>query len=137
MPAVSRWLLRAGMLWLLAGLAGGVLVAAGGPLGLPAAVAAAGPTAFHLLTVGWLTQLIFGVAHWMFPRASADRPRGREGLLWAALALLNAGLVLRVLAEPVAGLGGGGVPALALSGALQLAAAACFVANTWPRARGR
>lgn len=137
MPAVSRWLLRAGMAWLLAGLAGGVAVAGQGLLGLPRAVGAAGPAVFHLLTVGWLTQLIFGVAHWMFPRASAERPRGREGLVWAALLLLNAGLLLRLGAEPLAALGHPSVPALAASGLLQLAAAACFTANTWPRVRGR
>lgn len=134
---MTRWLLRAGLLWLLAGLAGAVLVAAREPLGLPAVLAAAGPTAFHLLTVGWLTQLIFGVAHWMFPRASAERPRGREGLMWAALLLLNAGLLLRLVAEPPAGIGHASLPALAASGLLQFAAAACFVANTWPRVRAR
>ena len=137
MPAVTRWLLRAGMTWLLAGLAGGVLVAGHGALDLPPAFGAAGPAVFHLLTVGWLTQLIFGVAHWMFPRASAERPRGREGLVWAALLLLNAGLLVRLVSEPLAALGHASAPALAASGLLQFAAAACFTANTWPRVRGR
>ncbi|HSE28110.1 MAG TPA: hypothetical protein VLA95_07750 [Gemmatimonadales bacterium] len=134
---MTRWLLRAGMAWLLAGLAGGVLVAGHDALGLPTAVGAAGPAVFHLLTVGWLTQLIFGVAHWMFPRAGADRPRGREALMWAALLLVNAGLLLRLAAEPLAALGHATGPALAASGLLQFAAAACFTANTWPRVRGR
>ena len=136
MPPVTRWLLRAGMFWLLAGLAGGVLVAAR-PSFLPAAVGTAGPAVFHLLTVGWLTQLIFGVAHWMFPRAPAGPPRGREGLLWLAFAFLNGGLLLRLAAEPLAGLGHAAPVALPASGLLQFGAAVCFVAHIWPRVRGR
>ena len=59
------------------------------------------PVYFHLLMVGWVTQLIFGVAFWMFPRYSKEKPRGREGLAWAMYASLNAGLLLRGLAEPM------------------------------------
>ena len=34
--------------------------------------------AIHLLTVGWLLQLISGVAYWMFPRHPSAPPRGDE-----------------------------------------------------------
>jgi hypothetical protein len=38
-------------------------------LALPDAVSIAGmfPVYLHLLNFGWLTQLLFGVALWMFP----------------------------------------------------------------------
>jgi hypothetical protein len=36
------------------------------------------PTALHLIVVGWLTQLIFGVALWMFPPWSKAQPRGPD-----------------------------------------------------------
>ena len=94
-------------------------------------------TYVHLLVVGWLTQLIFGVAYWMFPRYSAERPRGSERLGWATFALLNLGLLLRVIAEPWHALAGRGVALLVSSALLQLLAGWTFVVNTWPRIRER
>jgi heme/copper-type cytochrome/quinol oxidase subunit 1 len=90
----------------------------------------------HLLVVGWLTQLIFGVAYWMFPRYSAERPRGSERLGWATFALLNLGLLLRGISEPWPSFRGRDL--LLISSALfQLFAAWAFVINTWPRVRER
>ena len=94
-------------------------------------------TYIHLLVVGWLTQLIFGVAYWMFPRYSAERPRGSERLGWATFALLNLGLLLRVIAEPWHALAGQGAALLVGSALLQLLAGWIFVVNTWPRIRER
>jgi hypothetical protein len=91
----------------------------------------------HLLVVGWLTQLIFGVAFWLFPRYSAAQPRGSERLAWAAWGLLNSGLVVRALAEPWHAVSGRGGNALVASAGLQLLAGLAFVANTWPRVRER
>ncbi|MGH7499440.1 MAG: hypothetical protein ACREL3_11400, partial [Gemmatimonadales bacterium] len=113
MPRLTRWLIRAAMLYLVAALALGIIMqspfAAQSPL-----TRAIWPAYLHLLVVGWLTQLIFGVAYWMFPRYSAEQPRGSERLGWAALVLLNVGLVLRAVAEPwhsVTGRGGGALVA--------------------------
>lgn len=130
MPRLTRWFIRAGLLYLLAALVLRVGLAHD-PAGLPAGLQ---PATFHLFVVGWITQLIFGVAHWMFPRASRDRPRGAESLGWAAFALLNAGLLLRLMSEPALLLPGGW---LALSGGLQLAGALCWVLLIWPRVKER
>ncbi|MEK7380427.1 MAG: hypothetical protein AAB075_05400 [Gemmatimonadota bacterium] len=130
MPTLTRWFLRLGLLYLLAGLAVGVGMALRSDW-IPLA-----PAYLHLLLVGWITQLIFGVAHWMFPRANREQPRGRETLGWTILALLNAGLLLRVLVEPFAPEAGGGW-LLALSGALQLGAALLFAIHIWPRTAAR
>jgi hypothetical protein len=107
--------------------------------GLPTSVAVLGPAQLHLFVVGWLTQLIMAVAHWMFPRHSVEKPRGRQGLIWATLALLNSGLLLRVIAEPMQVLHpqGGWGWALVVSAAFQWLAAVAFVFNTWPRVRER
>src|SRR5512139_1773908 len=118
MPPLTRAFLRAGLLWLLAGL-GVLLTLAARPADLSPFWR---PTAFHSLTVGWLTQMIFGVAHWMFPRASRERPRGEARLGWVAFAALNAGLTLRVVTEPFQWQDSGG-SALALAGLLQFAGA--------------
>jgi len=129
-PTLTRWFLRLGLLYLLAGLTVGVGMALR-PDWMPLR-----PVYLHLLLVGWITQLIFGVAHWMFPRASREQPRGRETLGWTILILLNAGLLLRVLVEPFAPEAGGGW-LLALSGALQLGAALLFAIHIWPRTAAR
>jgi hypothetical protein len=91
---------------------------------LPAAVGALQPVYFHLLMVGWISQLIFGVVFWMFPKYSAERPRGSEGLGWATYGLLNMGLLLRAVGEPLVAVqpNGGTGWLLAASAVLQLLA---------------
>jgi len=135
-PPVTRWMVRAAMLYLLAALLLGIAL----QLPLARRIPALGsiwPTYLHLLVVGWLSQLIFGVAYWMFPRYSAERPRGSEALGWATFGLLNAGLLLRVVAEPWRAVSGRGDGLLVVSAVLQAAAASTFAANTWPRVRER
>jgi hypothetical protein len=91
--------------------------------------------AIHLLTVGWLLQLISGVAFWMFPRHPTVPPRGDERLGWAALWFLNTGLGLRLLGEAWRlGWGGPSWP-LIIAAILQLVAVALVVTLIWPRVR--
>lgn len=130
MPALTRWFIKTSFLYLLAALLAGIAQAMPPASADPWVRIAAGTAFVHLLTVGWLTQMIFGVAHWMFPRHSRDRPLGSEALGWCAYVLLNAGLVLRA-AHP-AGVWGA---ALVISAAAQWGAAAAFAWNTWPRVR--
>jgi hypothetical protein len=80
------------------------------------------------LTVGWLTQLIFGVAYWLFPRISKANPYGPAAAAYVALALLNAGIVLRMLDG---GRGWGEV----VGGVTQLAGVVAITAVIWPRIR--
>lgn len=95
------------------------------------------PTYLHLLVVGWLTQLIFGVAFWMFPKYSSASPRGHDALGWACFVLLNLGLLLRAVAEPLQAVGRPHAPLLIASAVAQLLAGWGFVANTWPRVKER
>lgn len=136
MPPLTRWLVKAALLYLIAALVLGVAMQ------LPVAgrypvLAVLWPTYLHVLVVGWLTQLIFGVAYWLFPRYSAERPRGSERLGWATFVLLNAGLLLRIVGEPWRALGRGGHAVLLASAVTQLLAVWCFVLNTWPRVKER
>jgi hypothetical protein len=75
----------------------------------------------------------------MFPRYSKDSMRGYEPLAWISLILLNAGLVLRAIGEPMLSTGAGGVAAWLLGGSAlcQLVAGWAFVINIWPRVRER
>ncbi len=137
MPPLTRWYIKSALACLAAGLLLGAIQAAPPSVGIPRLLDAAGPAYVHLLVVGWVTQMIFGVAYWMFPKHSVERPRGSDVLAVATFALLNGGLVLRVLAEPAHALrpGAGSAVLLAASALAQWLAGAGFVANTWPRVK--
>lgn len=136
MPKLSRYFVKAALIYLVLGaaIAGLALSGAGG---LPPALLALRPLAWHLLTVGWATQLIFGVAFWMFPHAAGGPPRGDERLAWLSFWTLNVGLLLRAVGEPLTALRPSPTLALLLplSATLQLAGVAVFVLLAWPRVR--
>lgn len=137
MPKLTRWLAKTALIYLMAALVLASLLMVqrahgGGPLGRGVEVGY-----FHLFFVGWVTQLIFGVAWWMFPPLSERKHRGDETLGWTAYWALNVGLVLRVLVEPLApGPGSAGAWLLVVSATLQVGAAALFALQLWPRVRG-
>lgn len=137
MPQLTRWYLRAAMLHLGGALVLGVLLQVSWARGTFPFIAVLFPTLLHLLVVGWITQVIFGVAYWMFPRYSAEQPRGSERLGWITFVSLNAGLLLRLAGEPAHLLGRDSGGLLVTSALLQLVAGWAFILNTWPRLRER
>lgn len=135
MPPLTRWFLKAALIYLLLALVAGILLVS------PVSKFITGffPAYFHMLTFGWLTQLIFGVAFWMFPKYSIAKPRGYEWLGWATFISFNVGLVLRIFIEPV----NASAPS-ALSGWMLIASAILqwlsgvgFITNTWVRIKER
>jgi len=93
---------------------------------------------YHLVAVGWITQLIGGVALWMFPPLSRERPRGDERVAWFAYGALNVGLWLRVIAEPLNQIAPAAIfgALLIMSAILQTLAAWCIVVALWRRVKG-
>jgi heme/copper-type cytochrome/quinol oxidase subunit 1 len=135
-PTLTRWFIKSAMLYLLSALV--LSVAMQSPLDAEVPLLRVlWPTYLHLLVVGWLTQLIFGVAFWLFPKYSSAKPRGSERLGWTSFVLINLGLLLRLWGEPLALLGGSAAGVLVASAVAQLLAGWAFVANTWPRVRER
>lgn len=136
MPKVSRFFIKASLIYLVGALVCGVAI----HVPMWPRFAALFPTYVHLFVVGWLTQLIFGVALWLFPKKSREQPRGYDALSWACFGTLNVGLLMRAAAEPglifgdAAGVYGW---LLVASAALQWGAAMAFVVNIWPRIKGR
>ena len=134
MPAITRWFVKSSLVCLVLGLITGVWQQIPGEK-----MAAIFPVYMHLLTFGWLTQLIFGIAIWMFPAFSKEHPRGPEWLGWGIFVTLNAGLLLRVIFEPLQSLSpstlGGWM--LIAAAALQWLAGVGFIAGIWTRARGK
>jgi hypothetical protein len=134
MPRLARWYIKAGLVYLVLALLVGVLLQARTVIDLPGWAGRLQPVYLHLLIVGWITQLIIGVAYWMFPKFTREQPRGSETLGWLTFGLINAGLALRTIAEPQAGDLGW---VLAASAVLQVIAGWLFVINTWARVKER
>jgi len=121
---VSRWevaFLRCALAWLvLAGLAGMAMAV------WPHLAGAIAPTHGHLGLTGFMLSMVMGVAYWMLPRPGGVRQAGYEAVTFA---LLQAGMVARVVGEPWWRLTGEPLPhaLFALSGGLTFAAIVAFV----------
>ncbi len=150
MPLTSRASVKASFLYLALGALLGAIMLINRWVPLGPAVSALRVAHVQFLILGWLTQLIVGVAWWLLPplpiglqkdaplpvrRGQAQRGSGR--LFWAALTCLNAGILLRALFEPLSSWTN--IDALSdlagVSGLFLLAAALLFVINLWTRVR--
>jgi len=90
----------------------------------------------HLVLVGFVLMVVFGVATWMFPRPARDDARYRLGVAWLVYWLLTVSTIVRSLGEFSAAVTGSRGSPLAALGALgQVAAAILFVVNMWTRVR--
>ena len=130
MPTITRWFIKAALVSLVLGLAAGIWQQVASTAGMF-------PVYLHLLTFGWLTQLIFGVAIWMFPMYSKEHPRGPEWLVWSIFFALNLGLLLRVVFEPLQSLSPTtfGAWALVAAAILQWLSGVGFAIAVWTRIR--
>jgi hypothetical protein len=138
MPLLTRYFLKTAILYFVASscLGGYLLIAVGLQWNVPLVLQ---PVYWHMLLVGWLMQLIFGVAYWMFPPFAKGQPHRYPALAWFTYAALNVGLLLRVVVEPWHGMrpqpGLGWL--LVCSAVLQVAAGWMFLITVWTRIRGR
>ncbi|MCB0099736.1 MAG: hypothetical protein KDE46_28580 [Caldilineaceae bacterium] len=139
MPFVTRYFIKTSLMFFVAALLCALLLVLRPFIVLPAFVVGLTPVYFHLFMVGWVTQIIIGVAFWMFPKFTKEQPRGSEMLAWSTYILLNTGLLLRAVAEPANAvqmwMGWGWL--LALAALLQWLGGFAFVINTWPRIKER
>ncbi len=135
----ARFFIRTALIYLVAAFIVGAAILVNQGLALDTRVGQLMPVFYHLLMVGWITQLICGVALWMFPPYSREKPRGDERLGWVTYTCLNAGMLLRVFAEPMhswqSWSGWGWM--LVISAILQVLAIWAFVAAIWSRVKGR
>lgn len=93
----------------------------------------------HLAFVGWLVNIVIGIALWMlplardaFPQTQGRYPAWLPFVVWACL---NGGLAMRICSEPFVSSNAAAAFALGLSAVLQLAAIALFGAVAWARTR--
>lgn len=136
MPPLTRWFVKTSFVYLALALIAGLLLEFQSLFKLTA-LGGLFPVYIHLFVLGWLTQLIFGVVFWMFPKHSAETPRGSEALGWWTYALLNLGLLLRALAESINSVQPSSLTGwtLVLSAGIQFIAGLLFVINSWERVK--
>ena len=91
----------------------------------------------HLVLVGFMLMLVFGVATWMFPRPGKDDTAYRPWLAALVYWVLTVSTAVRTLGELAAAAAGarGGSLLAAIGGLGQVAAALLFVVNMWTRVR--
>ncbi|MFI5234657.1 MAG: hypothetical protein ACHQXA_03010 [Gemmatimonadales bacterium] len=124
MPSLSLWFIRTALLELLTGVTlGAAMLAARGGSWAPR-LAGLLPLHVELLVLGWLANLVIGVAYWMLPKYPTGRERGAGAPVVAAWVALNGGLLLVGLdLFPVAGR------------SAELLAVLLFATNAWPRVK--
>ena len=139
MPTLSRWFIKIGMLYFVMGLSIGVVMLLQPALDWSPRLLLLRPVYLHFLFIGWVIQIIMGVGYWMFPKYTKENPRGNENLGWAVLILLNVGLILRGIGEPMMIIEPGTTYGwmLAIASMCLLFAGWGFIFNTWGRIKER
>jgi hypothetical protein len=140
MPRETRLFVKTGMFYLGLTFVFGAVLAILEAIGHPAPFIASVEHG-HLGFVGWLVNVVIGVALWMFPldRASFPDTQGRYSVAsvgWCYV-LLNIGLPLRIVSEPWVQSGGSPFASglLILSALMQLFAIFIFIGIAWRRVR--
>lgn len=129
MPRLSVLFIRAALTYLAVGFTFGGLMLFHKGVALHPALWSLLPAHIEFVLFGWTVQLAMGVGFWILPRFSQGPERGDERPAWAALILLNAGVLLVGLGSLL------GAPAqvLLLGRAAEAAAAMAFTLHAWPR----
>jgi hypothetical protein len=139
MRTLTRWFIKTSFVYFILALLVGVMLGTVSIWNLPVSVATIYPSYLHLMVEGWITMLIIGVAIWMFPKFSQEKPHGDERLGWACYALLNTGLLLRIISEPLLGQNGSiaamWTAILIVAAFLQWLGGMAFVLNAWGRVK--
>ncbi len=134
MPLISRTFIKAGMVFFALSLLAGVLMEFDA-VSFPGLM----PLFWHMLMVGWITQIIFGVSIWMFPGRNREEGFKAQKWGWLTFIFLNLGLLLRMVSEPIV------VTStfelwkflLVLSALLQFSAGLTYLIEMWPRIQSK
>ena len=139
MPPLTRWFIKAAMISLVLAFLVRAAMALLPLWGIHTFTGPFAPVFLHLFMWGWVTQMIFGVVYWMFPKLNRDTPHGHEGWWLTTFWCFNIGLLFRVIGEPLHLLRPEALWAwLTMASALlQWVAGMAFVVNTWGRVKER
>lgn len=134
MPRITRVFIKTGLICFLLSLLLGVAMEIEFP-NMPSLV----PLFWHLLMVGWITQIIFGVSLWMFPGRTRDEGFAAQKWGWLTYLFLNTGLLLRIIAEPWVNFSEAFIwdILIVVSAAAQVLAAIAYTVEMWPRIQSK
>jgi hypothetical protein len=133
-PRLSQIMLRTALVWIAVGYTLGSLVLFNKGVPFWPWLWQLRSAHVHVLLVGWLVQFAAGMAFWILPRLDPQGSRGNERLVWASYILLNSGVILAALHDPLAA----AVPTLTRvmiggAGICYMLAAATFALHAWRR----
>jgi hypothetical protein len=134
MPKIARTFIKTGLVYFLCALFLGIAVE------IKSAHFAKMVSVFwHLLMVGWITQIIFGVSMWMFPGRTREEGFAAQKKAWLTYYFLNIGLILRVITEPMLTYSTLEIwPILIIiSAIIQLLAIIIYAFELWPRIQSK
>ena len=129
MPRLSQWYIRSAFIYLFLGFTIGALLLANKGIPLHPALWGWLPIHIEFLLIGWLLQLILGMAFWILPRFWQAPRRGRVTGAYAAFILLNAGILMSMGARLFTGSGWW----LVLGRLFELAAILAIAHASWSR----
>lgn len=97
MPRLSQYIIRVALIYLLLGFTVGGLLLFHKGLPFEPLLWSWLPAHMEFLLVGWVLQLVMGVAFWTLPRFWVSPRRPNESYVWVAFILLNVGIWLVVI----------------------------------------
>lgn len=134
MPRITRFFIKSGIIYFLFGISLSLIAE------LPSVQTGnlLLPVYWHMLVIGWITQVIMGVSLWMFPRKQRGKRKEDSIPAVASFWLLNSGLILRFCSEPFLTVfnDSAWVASITVTSSLLQASAFVFYAvEIWPRVR--
>jgi len=96
MPTPSRWMIKASMLYMLAGFAIGALILISKVYPEYSSVWSLFSVHIEVSIFGWIIQLTMGTAYWILPRYLKTKSRGNPRLALAMVGMLNFGILINV-----------------------------------------
>jgi hypothetical protein len=98
MTDYSKWACRIALIYMVIGFTIGAMMLADKGFILFPRIVVYLPVHYEFLLMGWILNMAFGVAYWMFPRFTPKetgmRSRGFVRAAWIGLFLLNAGILI-------------------------------------------
>lgn len=93
MPGPSRWMIRASLVYLIAGIVTGALMLVHKAIPLYSGLWLLLPVHIEIVIFGWIIQLTMGTGYWILPRYLEGPPRGNRRLAWMMPVVYNAGIL--------------------------------------------
>jgi len=131
MPLLSRLYIRASLIYFAIGITIGALILIEKGTAWDPQLWRLLPVHIELVLLGWMLQLVMGVAYWILPRSGLPPVRKRPALATAAFVLLNLGILLHVYDILLVS----GNTLLFISRLLELIALLAFLVHIWPRVK--